>query len=108
MDFKTLKTPEIIKAVMAGDSVPDAMKSLIDRKEREFVCYKADLKMEAEGVKLLVEALALPDGTAGHDVAVAIITELRERYPSVAEEADERIAAKKKAKEREIESICAR
>ncbi len=108
MDYKTLKTPEIIKAILARDSVADTVKNLIRSKENELSRYKDALTKEEESTRLLTEALTLPEGTAGRTIADGIVAELRERYPDIAAAADERIAAKKKAEEEELDRICAR
>ncbi|MBR3105629.1 MAG: hypothetical protein IKH30_00435 [Clostridia bacterium] len=105
MDYTTLTTPEIVKAIIARDSVGATVKTLIRKKERELSDYKAVLEREEESTRLLVEALALPEGTAGRTIADGIEMELREHYPDVAREADERIAAKKKAEQEEIDRI---
>ncbi|MBQ9257971.1 MAG: hypothetical protein IJ181_12765 [Acidaminococcaceae bacterium] len=108
MDLKTLTTPEIIKAILARDDVAETVTRLIRQKETELHKYKDSLNKEEESTRLLVEALELPQGTAGRDIADAIIAELRERYPDIAKAADERIAAKKKAEQEELDRICAR
>ena len=108
MDYKTLTTPEIIRAILARDSVSDAVKSLIRQKENELYSFKEKLNKEEEGTKLLVAALELPNGTAGRTVADAIVGELRERFPEIAREADERFRQKKELEELEIERICRR
>lgn len=108
MDYTTIKTPEIIKAIIARDSVADTVKTLIRQKENELSRYKDSVGREEASVRLLVEALGLPEGTAGRTIADGIVAELRERYPDVAKEADERIAAKKKAEAEELDRICTR
>ena len=108
MDYTTIQIPEIIKAILARDSVAGTVKSLIQKKEYELSDYKNNLNREEEGTRLLVEALGMPEGTAGRTIADGIVAELRERYPDIAAEADERIAAKKKAEEEELDRICAR
>lgn len=108
MDHKTLTSPEIIKAILARDSVADTVKNLIRAKENELSRYKDALTKEEASVRLLAESLDLPEGTAGRTVADGIIAELRERYPDIAAAADERIAAKKRAAEEELDRICSR
>lgn len=107
MDYTTIKTPEIIKAIIARDNVADTVKTLIRQKENELSRYKDSVGREEASVRLLVEALGLPEGTAGRTIADGIVAELRERYPDVAKEADERIAAKKKAEAEKLDRICA-
>lgn len=108
MDYNTITTPEIIKAILAGDSVSDTVKTLIRHKENELHSFKEKLNKEEEGTKLLVAALKLPNGYAGRTVADAIVGELRERYPEIAREADERYREKRELEEKEIDRICAR
>ena len=106
MDYKTLTTPEIIKAILCRDSVPDAVKSLIRQKENEFSRYKDNLNREEQSTRLLVEALELPQGTAGREIADGIVGELRKLFPEIAREADERFRQKKELEDLEIERIC--
>lgn len=94
-------------AILAKDSVPDAVESLIRQKEKELTDYKDALKKEEQSVRLLVEALELPTGTIGREIADGIALELRECFPDEARAADERIAQKKRVVN-ELNQDCAR
>ena len=100
MDYSTISTIEIITAVLCQDSVSDAVKALTERKENELKAYRKALSKEEASVRLLVEAMTLPEGTAGRTIADGIVAELRERFPEAAAAADKRIKEKAEFRER--------
>ena len=59
MDYKTLTTPEIIKAILARDSVADTVKNLIRAKENELSRYKDALTKEEESTRRKVQQAGL-------------------------------------------------
>ena len=89
-----LSTPEIVHAVLTGGEVKKVVDKLLDAKMREFDALKKSLKEETEYCELLTRSMKLPDGTAGRKIADAILTELLEAFPDVAEQIEREKAQK--------------
>lgn len=108
MNKTGITTKEIIIAILTRDSVSDAAKRLIQRKEDELSEYRKALQQEEAFSRMLTASLDMPEGTAGRRVGDAIVAELRESYPDAAEEADKILKCRKEREAAELDRICAR
>lgn len=94
---------EIIAALLANESIKEAVEAVEKAKKREFDDFQKELEMEEKNAEFIRSGLEMPEGTAGREIAEAVLQELRESNPDAVRIADERIEYRRRMNELEVE-----